>query len=46
MKKNIYLHEKNRHKLLRRLLTMHNRSRNNDKINDSRCSVVTENILF
>ena len=35
MKKNIYLHEKNRNKLLRRLLTMSNRSRNNDKNNDS-----------
>ena len=42
MKINIYCHEekdlftkKNSHKLLRRLLTMHNRSRNNDKNNDS-----------
>lgn len=36
MKKKIYLHEKkNRNKLLRRLLTIHNRSRNNDKNNDS-----------
>ena len=35
MKKKIYLHEKNSNKLLRRLLTMHNRSRNNDKNNDS-----------
>lgn len=34
MKKKIYLHEKKRNKLLRRLLTIHNRSRNNDKIND------------
>lgn len=35
MKKKIYLHEKNRHKLLRRLLKMPNRSRNDDKNNDS-----------
>ena len=37
--------KKNSHKLLGSLLMMPIMSRNNDKNNDSRCSVVTENIL-
>ena len=35
MKKKIYLHEKNRHKLSGSLLMMPIMSRNNDKNNDS-----------